>query len=211
MPRKIGDMRITICTPSGGSPTVRFLVSVVNLILALGTLDDPPAISMLCVDGSITHRSREFLANLALVNEATDLLWLDDDMVFAPEAVLSLISRDVPIVAANYPRRSMPIVFTAHHLNFVTVMVTDDKSVGLEKAGGVGFGMLLMKSEVIEAIKPPRFAPAWDDGLQDYLGEDVVFCRKALAAGFDVWVDHDASKLIKHTGNHHYSWRQASG
>lgn len=168
-------------------------------------------LSLLCVDSSQVHRNREFIANLALSTDATDFLWLDDDMVFKTEAVLALMSRNLPFVSANYPRRRSPIMFTAHHLDHETLLVTDKDSTGLEKAGGVGFGMALIKREVLEAIKPPRFPPIWKEDIQDYLGEDLVFCRQALQAGFDVWVDHDASKLIWHAGTFLYSWEQGHG
>lgn len=203
--------RLAICVPTDGHPTPGFVFSAIQLALALrgdSVLTDWD-VALIMGDGSVTHDNREQLSKKALGMEATHILFLDDDMVFIPEAIFCLIRRKAPFVACNYPRRKPPHHFTASREDLDGLMVTDDQSAGLENAYGVGFGIALIERKVFEAIPAPWFMPIWDPDKKIPFSEDIMFCRRATKAGFPPQVDHDASKLIGHCSDRVLSFDDA--
>jgi hypothetical protein len=155
-------------------------------------------VALVVGDGSVIHDNREKLVIRACEMGSTHVLFLDDDMVFELQTVFSLLGRDRPFVACNYPRRIAPHHFTASSADQTRLIETSDASTGLEPAGGVGFGMVLLERQVFAAIPRPWFLPTWDAVGQTYVSEDIGFCRRAIAAGYAPYVDHDASKTIGH-------------
>lgn len=194
--------RLCICVPTNQDPKPGFTFSLDQFFLALRHQDCPIAtwdIAIVYGDGSVIHDSREKLAKEALDMDSTKILFVDDDMTFAPQAVYALSGRNKPFVACNYPRRKAPHHWAASRADLKGLIATLPGSTGLEPAHGIGFGMVLMDANVLRAVSRPRFLPTWcenDGGF--YVSEDVMFCRRATEAGFRPYVDHDASKLIGH-------------
>ena len=193
--------RLAICVPTDGHPTPGFAFSLAQFFLALR--QQPPIlrgwdIALVMGDGSVIHDNREKLADRAIAMAATHILYLDDDMTFASEAVLSLLNRNAPFVACNYPRRKPPHVGVASREDLTGLIVTTPESTGMEPAHGAGFGMALITREVFAAIPKPWFLPVWDAADAMYHSEDVMFCRRARAAGFPLRIDQDASRLLGH-------------
>jgi hypothetical protein len=50
----------------------------------------------------------------------------------------------------------------------------------------------------------PWFAIPWVPAAEDYIGEDVWFCRRAAQNGHKTYVDQDLSKQIHHIGTFEY-------
>lgn len=194
--------RLCICVPTNQDPKPGFSFSLGQFVLALREPSCPIAdwdIAIVFGDGSVIHDSREKLAKSALDMNSTKILFIDDDMTFAPQTVYSLIGRNKPFVACNYPRRKSPHHWAASRADLKGLIATLPESTGLEQAHGIGFGMVLLDAKVFHAVPRPRFLPTWcenDGGF--YVSEDVMFCRRATEAGFRPHVDHDASKLIGH-------------
>ena len=71
----------------------------------------------------------------------------------------------------------------------------------------MGFGCVLVKSEVALEVGYPWFETKDPkEGRESMrVGEDVDFCIKAKAAGFDVFVDHGLSQEVRHIGQFDYS------
>lgn len=193
--------RLVVCVPSGGHPTLGFTYSLANFFM---TIHNPQyglsawQVAMVFGDGSVIHDNREQLAGRALAMKATHVLYLDDDMTFPPEAIVSLMHRNLPFVASNYTRRKPPHVAVASRADLTGLIMTTAESTGLVPAHGTGFGMALIASEVFAAIPKPWFMPMWEPDTAMYHSEDVMFCRRALAAGFQLQIDQDASKLLGH-------------
>ena len=194
--------RLCICIPTNQSPKPGFAFSVDQFLLALRFPDCPIAtwdVAIVFGDGSVIHDSREKLAQGALDMDSSKILFIDDDMTFAPQTVYSLVSRNQPFVACNYPRRKAPHHWAASRADLRGLIATRPDSTGIEPAHGLGFGMVLMDAKVLRAIPRPRFLPTWCENAGGfYVSEDVMFCRRATEAGFRPHVDHDASKLIGH-------------
>lgn len=157
--------------------------------------------------GTLIASQRMELARQALDEKVDYLLWLDSDMRFPKETIGHLILRDKPIVAANYSTRRMPIkpVAMMDGGGKIDRVYTGPESEGLQPVDYVGMGVMMTKREVFEKLDAPWFAIPYSTIGNHYIGEDVFFCRKAREAGFEVLLDHDLSRHVKHIGTFEYS------
>ena len=80
---------------------------------------------------------------------------------------------------------------------------------GIEKADGIGCGVMLISKHTLTTIPKPWF---FFELLPEnkLLGEDIYFCIKAKDAGIETFIDHDLSQEIGHVGNYTYGWHDIS-
>jgi hypothetical protein len=67
----------------------------------------------------------------------------------------------------------------------------------------VGFGVVLMRTAIVNGWSQPWFRHGLNDQFGD-VGEDVMFCRAVRAAGHAIYIDHDLSKEVGHIGQYTY-------
>lgn len=165
---------------------------------SLATLNKPAgecAISFVC--GSLIYDARNKLAAQAIKMEADYVMWFDSDMVFQGDTLLRLLKtmeeQDADIVSGLYFRRSSPYTPVA----FQTFDIVNNESVwtnyegelsGVHEVGAVGFGCVLMKSDVIFEVYAKYgdcFSPVGK------AGEDLSFCWRARQLGYKVLLDAD--------------------
>lgn len=172
--------------------------------------------------GTYVPVARQTLAEAALKGNYSHIMWLDADMRFPKDTVARLLAHDADIVGANYSTRTIPPRFVAikqvgdSHKGIVPLRcVTLPPSTGLEEVEAIGFGVTLMKVDVLRKLHDPAgtlghwFQTRWDDETQLHMGEDVYFCRLARRAGARVFVDHDLSKEVAHVGTIEYTIEHA--
>lgn len=129
------------------------------------------------------------------------LMWIDSDQVWKPEQIVQLLSRNVDIVGGLYQMEGGG-QFTAvekwdeeyFRQNGSFQFMTPDDIAGqtdLIEVSYNGFGFMLIKKGVFEAIGYPWFRPEYQliGGLRDFASEDVSFCKIAQEKGFKVHVD----------------------
>lgn len=148
---------------------------------------------------TILPNQRENLANQALDIGADWVLWLDSDMAFPSTTAIRLMSHDVPVVACNYMKRSLPLTTVAYPNrgdwdNWLPLESQD----GLEPVEGVGMGCFLMRTNVLLSIEPPYFGFDYQDGT--WHGEDFWFQQKLQEAGHKILIDQNLSRQIRHIG-----------
>lgn len=200
-------MKLVILVPSHDTWVADFAISVLTLQQYLSF--HPPTedfqLNLVNERGSLISYQREHLAEKAIEQEATHVLWLDSDMRFPPTLVHQLLRHDLPMVACNYVKRTIPAMPNAKDLNGKLIPTNRD-SHGLHEASSAGFGAVLMKTEVLKAIPKPWFDLVWmeKDGKTEMMGEDVFFFRKARHHGHPLFIDHDASQKISHIGTFEY-------
>lgn len=153
--------------------------------------------------GTILVRQRHMIAEQALKAGASHLFWIDSDMRFPHDALERMLAHDKDIVVANYITRGGELTPTARTLRDEP-MFTHEHSTGLEEALQCGFGLALIRREVFEEMDRPWFAIPWDTDREDFIGEDVFWCNMARRSGFNIFVDHDVSKAVRHCGNLEY-------
>ena len=149
------------------------------------------------------------------------LFFLDDDCCPPPDAILRLLSHNVPIVSGVYYRRSNPIGFPVMLRNVPggRKYVTEYKIPDLIEVDYVGAGCLLIHRSVLEQM-PPQQRPCpnckttfdsehrWFDWRVDWLdrdtdglnrlSEDYQWNEWARKNGFKIMVD--TSIQCRHIG-----------
>lgn len=143
--------------------------------------------------------AREMLADNALKMKCDYLFMVDDDMLSDPTLFYRLVKHDVDIVAPlaftrNSPHR--PVMFSviegfdqvtkrSYNINNTVHNYPRNK---LVECDAVGFGAVLIKTDVFKKMAKPYFMGTMG------CGEDVHFCVQAKKLGFRVFMD-TSSKL----------------
>jgi hypothetical protein len=158
--------------------------------------------------GTLLSAQRQDLAKSAIEAGCTHTLWLDSDMRFPKDTIVRLLQHDTGIVCANYAKRRFPTEPIAVRKNTtdedaktIQRVYTEDHSTGLVDVDYCGMGVMLVKAEVYKTMEYPWFAIPWVPNAQDYMGEDVWFCRRAAENGTKTYIDQDLSKEVHHIGS----------
>ena len=205
--------------PAGKTPSIMILVPAMEMVNAEFAQHLAMAAANLVANGikincafnigSVITIARRNLTDIFLKSDFDYAWWVDSDMKFPIDAPLKLLKRNVPLVGANYRRRRFPNPgFTGMmgQAGQFTELVTDDNSPPMQKVDVLPHGMVLVHRSVYEKIPQPHYLQEYVTELNLEIGEDIFFCNKAKAAGFDVWVDHDLSKEIAHIGIFHFNY-----
>lgn len=182
-----------------------------NILIAVPSMDSVPAVfaqslAMLKkVDncavafqvGSLVYESRNDLAKYAVQSEADYVLWLDSDMMFEPELLEKMMAtlqeHDLDILTGIYYRRRHPFSpvlmkkLSIAENNFCEYenfnAYPED---GIFEVEGIGFGCVLMKSDVLMDIKA-----TYNDWFSPFgrVGEDLSFCWRARQTGHKIFAD----------------------
>lgn len=158
--------------------------------------------------GTLLSAQRQDLAKSAIEAGCSHTLWLDSDMRFPKDTIVRLLAHDIGIVCANYAKRRFPTEPIAVRKNTtdedaktIQRVYTEDHSTGLVDVDYCGMGVMLVKAEVYKTMEYPWFAIPWVPNAQDYMGEDVWFCRRAAENGTKTYIDQDLSKEVHHIGS----------
>jgi len=116
---------------------------------------------------------RQIVVDAAFKRNCSHLLFVDGDMVFAPDAMLRLMAHDLDIVGGKYNKR-----------------VTGEDTVPqckhvLAPVPFVPTGFMLIATSVFEKIGRPAFSMQGGEEMS----EDLYFCNKAILHGYQVWCD----------------------
>lgn len=163
-------------------------------------------------DCSKLPSGRQWLQDHALRDNFTHLLWLDNDMLFKVEAIVSLIRRNVDAIGVNYVCKSDKVLwFTSRGFSpdgGQGHRIDSRGKTGIEEVFETGLGICLVRLDAIRHIPAPHFEMLWDQTLEhgkgDYRGEDYYYTRKLRAHGIKLHIDHDASQLVSHIGSFKY-------
>jgi hypothetical protein len=154
---------------------------------------------------SVVSRARNLLVHDFLDTDCTDLIFIDSDTVFEPEAILRLMAWTTTrgITAGA-------VVTRKKQQTFVTTLDTDDTGcvimddMGLVRAKRIGTAFMAIKRQVfLDIAKAMPEIEFWDENSQQkvksffdfkstpqgYIGEDYLFCDRARAVGHEIWVD----------------------
>lgn len=156
---------------------------------------------------SVVSRARNLLVRDFLDSECTELLFIDSDINFEPDAILRLMAwgsdPDKGIVAAPPRVRDT-------NLRYITDLDYDDNGnitmngMGLVRAERVATAFMWVNRNVFTDLIGAH--PEWEyyDTRADkklsavfdfkvtpegYSGEDFLFCDRAREAGYEVWID----------------------
>ena len=129
------------------------------------------------------------------------IMWIDSDQVWSPNHISMLLNRNVDIVGGLYQMqgggqftavKEWDEAYFKQHGTFEFMKPADiDGITDLIEVSYNGFGFMLIKKGVFEAIGYPWFRPEYQviANLRDFASEDVSFCKIAQQKGFKVHVD----------------------
>ena len=168
-------------------------------------------------------QARNQIATNALRDGFAELMWIDADVVFEPEAVERLRSHGLPITCGIYPKKGR----RAFACNFPggTKQVQFGETGGLVEIPYAGAGFLHTRAEVYASVRErfrlpscnERFGPPMipffrpfvipDSAGHWYLAEDYAFCHRARKCGYHIMAD--TTIRLMHVGTHAFGWEEA--
>lgn len=155
---------------------------------------------------TLLQTQRESLVNAARSWAATHILWLDSDMSFPFYTAYKLLDHKEAIVGGNYTTRQLPYKTVAYRElgGDWSSYVKHNKEAPLTKelieVEGMGMGCMLTRIDVFDALEKPYFPVTWMPEAEDYLGEDINFCKAARDKGYKIFVDDILSRQLNHLG-----------
>lgn len=139
---------------------------------------------------------RNLMVDFLLLNDYSYMLCVDSDMVLPKRALLDLYDRDKGIVCGAYLKKDLnnktlemyggDVVDSTGHTDYNWFM---SKYGELLTINTCGFGCVLIKREVLEAMKYPWFEYHCTRDFKDSLSEDADFCLKAKSLGYSIYLD----------------------
>jgi hypothetical protein len=190
---------ILIVIPSPDTVHTDFALALCNLV-TYTTMHNIP-VRLMSPRGSILPVLRNVGAKECLSDkDYSHMLFLDSDMAFPADTLLRLMHHDRDVVGATYARR---IPSEGKPVSKVPDGFSELRdSAGLIKVDELPTGCMLINRRVIDdlATCDPLFEFGWDTDNNKVVGEDIMFCRKAIAAGYSVWCEPKLSHQIVHLG-----------
>ena len=139
-------------------------------------------------ENSLIYNARNDLAECAMEKECDYVLWIDSDMTFPADALERMIADDKDVVTGLYFQRRgehRPVIYSKVD-ETGTELVNDYPQDHLFMVEGCGFGLVLMRVEVLRRIAEEyhlMFHPI------PQLGEDLSFCYRWKELGGEIWCD----------------------
>ena len=183
--------------------------SFMQSMLALDKQDAQLIVQM----NSLVYDARNNISWAAMQNGVDRVLWLDSDMTFEPDLLVRL-NKDMDengldCVSGYYTSRSADqipciyksIIWESDNNGKVHSEATaiDGRPEGLAKVAGVGFGAVLMKTELLKAVVEAFGAPFYP---LPFMGEDLSFCWRVNRLGREIYCDGRIN--VGHIGTHIY-------
>lgn len=142
---------------------------------------------------------------------ATDLVFVDSDVIWEAGALIKLVDAPVDFVVGVYPQRKDPIAYSVQWVPDRDELWAEN---GLLEVAGVPFGFARLTRGAIERMidaypetefyvetmqdtKVYALFESWRDGNIKF-GEDYSFCRRWREIGGNIWIDPEI--LMGHVG-----------
>lgn len=179
------SIRLLIAVPTTDYVHADFVKSLARLQCELGRRR--VAYDVEIQSGTLVYYARNRLANKAINENYTHVLWLDSDMVFDEQIVddLAEVGKDM-VCGAFVSRRPPygPCIYTSIEKDNIKQV----KDFGLRpfRVAGCGFAAVLTTVELLQAVNQKYgtcFQPT------DYYGEDLAFCWRVNQLGREIWCE----------------------
>lgn len=192
-------MRILICTCCKDSAPIEYTQSMVNARISVDH-------DFLFVKGAAINEARDMAARNAIMGGFTHLMFIDDDIMFPPDAIQKLIDMNWPIAAGLYftkAEHSMPVAWERLYLEDDQIQADPlilQRNETIYEVDAVGMGFTLIQVDVIKDVlkhNKSTFYPL------HFASEDITFCYLANQLGYRVMLNITTGLL--HIGSYRYS------
>ena len=179
------SIRLLIAVPTTDYVHADFVKSLARLQCELGRrrVDYDVEIQ----SGTLVYYARNRLANKAINENYTHVLWLDSDMVFDEQIVDDLMEVGKEMVCGAFVSRRPPYgpcIYTSIEKNNIKQV----KDFGLKpfRVDGCGFATVLTSVDLLQAVTQ-KFGTCFQP--TDYYGEDLAFCWRVKQLGYEIWCE----------------------
>lgn len=140
-------------------------------------------------NGTLVYIARDKIAQKAINEGFTHVLWLDSDMIFKPTLLDDLMDCRKDFVTGIAHARRKPFsscLFKALRDDGTFDRFEGEYPLDPFQVAGCGFACVLIKTEILRAVQFKNMTcflpfPQW--------GEDLSFCRRAKALGYEIWAE----------------------
>ena len=201
-------MRLLIGVPTLDYVNAEFMKCLIRLIMKLK--DDGIQFHLEINSGTLVYLARNRIANMAINEHYTHVLWLDSDMVFNDSILDDLMFSGKDFVTGIYHARRKgydSVIFKDIELNNITRF--EEYPNETFEIAGCGFGCVLTSVDLLSAVclhYGTCFTPL------PSLGEDIAFCKRAKDLGYKLWCE--PSVICGHIGHitiypeDHEAWKK---
>ncbi len=215
----LAGRRLMVCVPAYDSKlNIDSAFALANLAVKAGNLGVKLYLTHISGCSLITKARNGLVADF-LESDADSMLFIDADVVVNADAILRLfaLSLDKDITAGIYPRRgSDRKFFLDYHLDDKGALEFDAN--GLLRISRIGTGFMMIQRHVLETMIAKHPEWAYDNNVTnrtehaifdlaivngEYYGEDYLFCDRAAADGFTVFLDPSIS--LPHVGSEKFT------
>jgi hypothetical protein len=194
--------KLFIATPAfQGKVNIQYAVGLTDTILLLKEQGIQTAFLM-SKSGSLLCAERNRLTAHFLKTDCTHMLCIDSDLGWPPQAVVEMLKKDKDFIAGVYPCRGENLFLFRPIYNENGSLKVEDNLLEMDT---IPAGFMLIKREVIEKMiaDTPELAYCPKENKDDaahglfetkiidgeFWGEDFIFCKRARASGFKIFVD----------------------
>ena len=179
------SIRLLIAVPTTDYVHADFVKSLAKLQSELGRRH--VAYDVEIQSGTLVYFARNRLANKAINENYTHVLWLDSDMVFSEQIVEDLMDVGKDMVCGAFVSRRppySPCIYTS----IEKYNIEQVKDFGLRpfRVDGCGFATVLTSVELLQAVTQ-KFGTCFQP--TDYYGEDLAFCWRVKQLGREIWCE----------------------
>ena len=177
--------RLLVAVPTTDYIHADFVKSLAKLQQHLGKQQWAYDVEIL--SGTLVYFARNKLANKAINERYTHVLWLDSDMTFNETVVDDLMDVGKEMVCGAFVSRRPPYgpcVYTSIEINKIQKV----KNFGMKpfRVDGCGFACVLTSTELLQDVTR-RFGQCFQP--MEYYGEDLAFCWRVKNIGREIWCE----------------------
>lgn len=139
---------------------------------------------------------RNLIAKYSIDLEYDYVLCIDSDIILPNDALVKLLNAKKDIISGVYTQRKHDVHIVEvyeHRENGAVLNIPYEnmmkKTLGPFRVAGFGFGCVLVDAKVFRALSWPWFEYRDAETFRDTVSEDITFCMKAEAHGFELWCD----------------------
>jgi hypothetical protein len=189
-------MKLLIAIPTNDYMHYQFVECLTKLVKRLD--EDGIDYDIAYQGATLVYVGRDKLANKAMNECYTHMLWLDSDMIFTEDLLDDLMYSGKPFVTGIAHSRRAPHVSCI----FKEIWPKVDRWEGCEypiqafRIGGCGFACVLIETDIVRNVynkNGTAFFPMRE------LGEDLAFCKRATDMGYEIWAE--PSVKLGHIGH----------
>lgn len=178
-------MKLMVAVPTTDYVHAEFMKCLVGLSNKL--IRDGVDVRVEIVGGTLVYIARNRLAQTAVNEGYTHVLWLDSDMTFGPDIVDDLLFCGKDMVCGAFIMRRPqfgPCVYEDIHAEPMKKV----REFGTQpfKVNGCGFATVLTTVELLKAVYD-RFGTYFRP--TEKFSEDIAFCERVNAIGREIWCE----------------------